>query len=137
MHNAAGDRVAQALDDQNAAYRAVVTDLVSLVEHVQNSLRRMEQMIVGETPPGSPESSTNIVVLDDISPRYMKSAAGLRACGVNLGIALRSLQDSGDSNPCAARRPALSVIRAQGQRGAVPRRDDPPPQIFPRIFWRG
>ena len=37
MRNAAGDGVAQALHDQNAAYRAVVLDLISMVEHVQNS----------------------------------------------------------------------------------------------------
>jgi hypothetical protein len=36
MRNAAGDGVA-ALHDQNAAYRAVVSDLISMVEHVQNS----------------------------------------------------------------------------------------------------
>jgi hypothetical protein len=37
--------------------------------------------------PGSPESSTNIIVLDDISPRYIKADAALQACDVNLGIA--------------------------------------------------
>ena len=116
MQNAAGDGVAQAPHDQNAAYRAVVSDLVSLVEHVQNSLRLIEQTIARETSPettpGSPESSTNIIVLDDVSPRYMKAAATLQACDVNLGIALRSLLDSGDSDPCAASLPALSVVGA-------------------------
>ena len=103
MQNAAGDGVAQAPHDQNAAYRAVVSDLVSLVEHVQNSLRLIEQTIARETSPetspGSPESSTNVIVLDDVSPRYMKAAAALQACDVNLGIALRSLLDPGDSDP--------------------------------------
>ena len=115
MQNA-GDGVAQARHDQNAAYRAVVSDLVSLVEHVQNSLRLIEQTIARETSPettpGSPESSTNIIVLDDVSPRYMKAAATLQACDVNLGIALRSLLDSSDSDPCAASLPALSVVGA-------------------------
>jgi hypothetical protein len=116
MRNAAGDGVAQAPHDQNAAYRAVVSDLVSLVEHVQNSLRLIEQTIARETAPettpGSPESSTSIIVLDDVSPRYMRSAAALQACDVNLGIALHSLLDCGDSAPCAASQPALSVIGA-------------------------
>ena len=112
MQNAAGDGVAQAPHDQNAAYRAVISDLVSLVEHVQKSLRLIEQTIAGETSPGSPESSTNIIVLDDVSPRYMKSAAALQACDVNLGIALHSLLDCGDSAPCATSQPALSVIGA-------------------------
>jgi len=56
-------------------------DLVCLVEHVQKSLRLIERTIakeaLPETSPGSPESSTNILVLDDVSPRYMKAAAAL------------------------------------------------------------
>ena len=48
MRNAAGDGVAQAPHDQNAVYRAVVSELVSLVEHVQNSLRLIEQTIAGK-----------------------------------------------------------------------------------------
>ena len=40
-----------------------------------------------ETSPGNPKSS---IVLGDVSPRYMKTAAALQACDVNLGIAMRS-----------------------------------------------
>ena len=46
MQNA-GDGVAHAPHDQNDAYRAVVSDLVRLVEHVQRSLRLIEQAIAG------------------------------------------------------------------------------------------
>jgi len=116
MQNAAGDGVAQAPHDQKAAYRAVVSDLVNLVEHVQNSLRLIEQTIARETSPetspGSPESSINVIVLDDVSPRYMKAAAALQSCDVNLGIALRSLADSSDGDPGTASLPAPSVIGA-------------------------
>ena len=116
MLNAAGDGVALAAYDQNATCRAVVSDLVSLIEHVQSRLRQIEQTIARETSPemtpGSPESSTNIIVLDDISPCYIKADAALHACDVNLGIALRSLVDSSDSDPCAASLPALPVIGA-------------------------
>jgi hypothetical protein len=49
-------------------------------------------------------------VLDDVSPRYMKAAAILQACDINLGIALRSLLDPGNSDPCASSPPALSGI---------------------------
>jgi hypothetical protein len=112
MQNAAGDGVAQAFLGQDDAYRALVSGLVSLVEHIQNSLRLIERTIGGETSPGSPESSTNVIVLDDVSPRYMKAAAALQACDINPGIALRSLLDPGDSDPCASSPPVLSVIGA-------------------------
>ena len=114
MQNAAGDDdIARAPYDRHDVYRAVVSDLVSLVEHVQKSLRLIEQTIARETSPGSPESSANIIVLDDVSPRYMKAGAALHARDVNLGIALRSLlASSGDGDPCSASQPALSVIGA-------------------------
>jgi hypothetical protein len=90
MQNAAGDDVAQAPHDRNAAYRAVVSDLVSLAEHVQKSLRLIARTIaketLPETSPGSPESSTNIIVLDDVSPRYMKAAAGLHRSALSAGF---------------------------------------------------
>ena len=112
MQNAAGDGVAHASHDQNDAYCAVVSDLVSLVEHIQKSLRLIEQAAAGKTSFSSPESSTSVIVLDDVSPRYMKAAAALQACDVSLGIALRSLLDPADSDPYAASLPALSVIGA-------------------------
>ena len=67
--------------DENDGYRAVVCDLVSLVERVQSSLRLVEQLIAGETSPGSSESSANIIVLDDVSPALREDrrrSAGLR-----------------------------------------------------------
>ena len=116
MQNAAGDGVAQPSLGQDGAYRAVVSDLVSLIEHVQSSLRLIEQTIARETSPetspGSPESSTNVIVLDDVSPRYMKAATALQTRDVSLGAALRSLLDSSDSDSCAASLPALPVIGA-------------------------
>lgn len=112
MQNAAGDGAAQPPRNQNAAYRAVVSDLVSLVEHVQNSLRLIERTIEGETPGSSPESSTNIIVLDDVSPRYTRAIAALQACDADLSDALCSLLDSGESEPCAASLPAPSAIGA-------------------------
>lgn len=111
MHNTAGDGVAQASHDQNAAYRAVVSDLVGLAEQIQSCLRLIERMIAGETSPGSPESSADVVVLDDISPRYSKAVAAVQACDVNIAVALQCLLDSGARDPHAAS-PALSAIGA-------------------------
>ena len=45
MLTAAGDSAAQAPHDPNAACRAVVSDLASLIERVQNSLRLIEQEV--------------------------------------------------------------------------------------------
>jgi hypothetical protein len=45
----------------------VVSDLGSVIERVQNSLRLIEQAIVRNRR-SAPESSTNVIVLDDLSP---------------------------------------------------------------------
>ena len=94
MQNAAGDGISLEPDGRNDGYRSVVSDIVSLIEHVQASLRLIEQTMVPDTSPGGEENAANVVVLDDVSPRYVKAAAALKACDANLDIALHSLLDS-------------------------------------------
>ena len=94
MQNETGDGIALGPDGQNDSYRSIVSDLVGLIEHVQASLRLIEQTMVPETSLGGQENASNVVVLDDVSPRYVKAAAALKACDANLGIALHFLLDS-------------------------------------------
>ena len=94
MQNAAGGGIEREPHDQNDAYRSVVSDLISLIEHVRASSRLIETAIARETSAGQ-DSAANVVVLDDVSPRYMKAAATLQACDINLATALHSLLDSG------------------------------------------
>jgi hypothetical protein len=96
-------------DDQNDVYRTVVTDLTSLIGRVQASLRLLEQTIAREQSLGDQESSADVVVLDDVSPRYLNAAAALQTCDANLGAALHSLLDSGDVDAYAAKASAFST----------------------------
>ena len=116
MQNAAGDGIEIQIDDQNRAYHSVVSDLVSLLAHVQASLKLIESAVAGETLPDLGNDAPNIVVLDDLTPCYAKASAALKACDASLGIALHFLLDSGTSmraaEAFAASPPALSVVRA-------------------------
>lgn len=116
MPNAAGDGIEIQLDDQNRAYRWVVSDLVSLLGHVQASLKLIESAVASETFPDHHDATSNIIVLDDVTPCYAKASAALKACDASLGIALHFLLDSGTSTRAAeafaASPPALSVVRA-------------------------
>src|SRR5437763_7744010 len=87
------DRNEDRNEDRNDAYHSVVSDLVSLIDHVQASLMLIETAIAREISVGSPETA-NIIVLDDVTPPYMRATAALRACDANLAIALHSLLDS-------------------------------------------
>jgi hypothetical protein len=115
MQNAAGDGTALGPDGQNDSYRSVVSDLVGLIEHVQASLRLIEQAMVRESSPVGQEHAANVVVLDNVSPRYVKTAAALKACDANLGIALHFLLDSRTpgrgTSAYAEVSPALSTLR--------------------------
>ena len=102
--------------DRNDAYHSVVTDLVALIEHVQASLKLIEQAIARESVAGSQETSANVIVLDDVTPPYVRATAALKACDANLAIALHSLLDSKATEhgpgDYAWGPPALSVVSA-------------------------
>ncbi len=72
-------------------YRSVVSDLVSLIEHMQASMRMLEAAIARELPLGGREAGDNVIVLDDITPCYVKANAVLQDCKAELGAALHSL----------------------------------------------
>ena len=116
MQNAAGDGVAISSEDRNDAYRSIVSDLGSLIAHVQASLELIEQAIARETAPGDQETSANVIVLDDVTPRYAKASAALRACDEELGAALHFLVDFRTSKrglrDFSGGLPALSTLRA-------------------------
>lgn len=94
MQSAAVEGVTPGTDGQNDTYQSVVSGLAGLIEHVQASLRQIEQVMVREAALGNQEPAAGIIVLDDVSPRYVRATAALRACDANLGAALHSLLDS-------------------------------------------
>jgi hypothetical protein len=113
MQNPQGGDIAIEPGDGNDAYRLVVSDVKSLIEHVQASLRLIEQTIARETALGGQETA-NVVVLDDVTPCYVRATTALNACDAHLAIALRSLLDSGTPEPgdYAWNPPAISSVSA-------------------------
>ena len=93
MHRAADARP----DDRNDNYGTVVSDLVSLIEHMQASMKMLEGAIARELPLGGQEAAGNVIVLDDITPCYVKANAALHACNAGLAVALPFLASAGPS----------------------------------------
>jgi len=94
MENAAADGIAACLDEGNDPYNLIVTDLVALIGHVQASLRLIEAAIAREALLAEQDAAANIVVLDDVTPRYAVASTALKACDAGLGRALNRLRDS-------------------------------------------
>ena len=90
--------------DRDDSFRSVVSDLVSLIGHVQASIKLIEGAIVQEISPADQNNAANVVVLDDVTPCYAKANAALIACNASLGSALQSLLDTSRQFTAAERR---------------------------------
>jgi hypothetical protein len=90
---------------QNAASRAddsfgvIVADLIALVEHVQASIDLIDGAISREASLGEPDTS-NVIVLDDVTPQYLKASCAPNTCSASPDAALKSLLEA---NGCARR----------------------------------
>lgn len=93
MVNAAADGVAVCLDEGNDPYNLIVADLVVLIGHVQASLRLIEAAIAREALLAGHDGAAGIVVLDDVTPRFVTASTTLKSCDAGLGMALGGLRD--------------------------------------------
>ena len=108
MHSAPGDVQPDRPHDN---YSSVVLDLVSLIEHMQASMKMLEGAIARELPLVGQEVAGNVIILDDITPCYVKANAVLHACKAGLGAALHSLSGAEPAVPMVAwRRSDLRVV---------------------------
>ncbi len=99
MQNAASGGPSAASEDPSDLHRAIVSDLMSLIERVRASVKLIELASAGEAPLGYQEAGTNIFVLDDVTPRYLRARAALNCCESHLGAALRAVLDARTSQP--------------------------------------
>jgi hypothetical protein len=95
MQKAAENNAAAEAGDGNDAYQAIVSDLTCLIGQVQASLSRIERAIAREASLASAAAvNAEIIVLDDITPRYAKAGAMLLACDAGLGAAIGFLREA-------------------------------------------
>ena len=116
MASAAADNFVARSDEGNDPYNLIVTDLVALIGHIQASLRLIESAIEREALLAEHDPASNIFVLDDITPRYIRADAALDTCNASLGIALQLLQDAA-APPPGGRKTAKRARRAAGSFG--------------------
>jgi hypothetical protein len=93
MQNVKNSGVTAQSDDRDDIYRAVVANLASLIEHIQTSLTMLEAAVAREATAAAQELAANVVVLDDVTPLYLKADAALKACDAGLGVALHFLRE--------------------------------------------
>jgi hypothetical protein len=118
-------------EGRNESYHSIVSELVSLIEHVQASMKLLESAIASESAPDGQEAA-NVVILDDVTPRYAQASAALNSCNASLHVALHVLQDTRTAkhgtDERRSRSPARLIASAQKRRMAMPWR---PAEIQP------
>ena len=110
MQNAADGEASVRSEARDNNHRSIVSDLASLINQVQASVQLIESAIVREAPAGDPDVDSDVIVLDDVTPRYVTASAALRACNAGLGLALHSLMDRGSGASAACSRRPFRVI---------------------------
>lgn len=83
----------------------IAAELRSLIARIEISVRLIDAAMTSRDMEPDDDSailsaisgSTEIVVLDDVTPRYAAASAALNTCRAELGHALQMLSESGDA----------------------------------------
>ena len=108
MHKYAGTAPLLATPDGHSR-QLIAADLRSLIAQIEASMRLIEAAMMQEAGADQP-GSADLIVLDDVTPRYLTANAALGACKASLDLALKCLSESGmplEAEPHAGQRPHL------------------------------
>lgn len=78
---------------------AIISDLRCIIAQVREMLKLIEAEIAGGKA-FQEGGAHDIVVLDDVTPRYVQAGAVLRECDIRLSTAAHLLQGSMASDDC-------------------------------------
>ncbi|MEK9283526.1 MULTISPECIES: hypothetical protein [unclassified Bradyrhizobium] len=76
------------------SYQLIAADLRSLIARIEISMRLIDAAMSHDDNRDA-AGSTDVFVLDDITPRYATASAALNACRAELSEALQCLSESG------------------------------------------
>ena len=97
-------------DNRNDCCSSIISNLGFLVEQVRANMKLIESAIAGEASFDDQAMAANIVVLDDVTPRYVRANAALNACSVGLDVALDLLRDVRTPSQEAAEAESAQVL---------------------------
>jgi hypothetical protein len=115
MHNVPDGRVSAPSEGRDDIINSIAFDLNTLITHVQASMEAIEAVIAQEAFSHDENIADNMIVLDDVTPRYLSANAALSVCNVKLGAALQFVLDAatpkqqeGETVAAAPRHPRIS-----------------------------
>ena len=90
MENVAGIAVSAQSEGRRDSHGSIVSNLASLIQHIQQTNALIESAIIRAAAVADMEISATLVVLDDVTPGYVKARAALKSCEAGLELALQS-----------------------------------------------
>ncbi|HTO59636.1 MAG TPA: hypothetical protein VMM15_00125 [Bradyrhizobium sp.] len=94
MHQAASNRFIVPREVPHDSGDGLIRELQSLSERVRAVTRAINTAIALERVSTSADTTGDVVVLDDVTPRYLKADSALRACNIHLDSALQFLREA-------------------------------------------
>lgn len=102
MPNYAGTPPLAAMAETDS-HQLIAAELRALIARIEISVRLIDAAMEPDDSAilgailGAISGSTEIVVLDDVTPRYATTSAALNTCRAELGRALQELSESGNA----------------------------------------
>jgi hypothetical protein len=90
MQNVAAIAVSAPSEDPNGNHGSIVAHLASLIQRIQQTNALIESAIIRAAAVADMETAATLVVLDDVTPGYVKARAALNSCEAGLDLALQS-----------------------------------------------
>jgi len=128
MQNSADRGLPAPSEGRNDSFASIISNLVSLIQNIEASIELIETAI-DQGSHASDQENADIVVLDDVTPRYAKATAALSACKASLGATMEFLLDTKTSGPQADG--DTDCRRFAGAKAAQPYRSQP--ILLPRL----
>ena len=92
MQHTAGGRLPFPLSDQRDKHDPLIKELSALAVRVQAITDAIDVAIASELAANDPDNVSEFVVLDDVTPCYLKANSALRTCNTQLAEALQFLR---------------------------------------------
>jgi hypothetical protein len=93
MHQAVSNRLIVPREVPHDGGDSLIKELQSLSERVRAVTRAINTAIALERISSSTDTAADVVVLDDVTPRYLRANSALQACNVHLDGALQFLRE--------------------------------------------
>jgi len=93
MHQAASNRLIVPREVPHDSGDGLIKELQSLSERVRAVTCAINTAIALERVSGGTDKAADIVVLDDVTPRYLRANGALQGCNIHLESALQFLRE--------------------------------------------